>query len=176
MVRECAASLLLLPVAGCSYLLDFSDQAIPRDAAPDAPYVQAECDYKEPNDSAATAARITAADTGPAAICAAAGAAAGAGPEDHDFYRFTVPAQAARVEVKITYTYRPTGDLDLKLYGRTGEVVAESRGFGDTEVISCPGSAPACPALSADDYVFEVFPAVTGAVNAYTFALAVTAM
>src|SRR3954453_17983292 len=109
MVRECAASLLLLPVAGCSYLLDFSDQAIPKDAAPDAPYVQAECDYKEPDDSAATAAPITPADTGPAAICAAAGSQ---GSEDHDFYRFTVPAQAARVEVKITYRYRPTGDLD----------------------------------------------------------------
>jgi len=170
MVRECAASLLLLPVAGCSYLLDFSDQAIPRDAAPDAPYVQAECDYKEPNDSAATAALITAADTGPAAICAASGS------EDHDFYRFTVPARTARVEVKITYDYRPTGDLDLRLYGRTGNPVAESRGFGDTELISCPGAAPACPALPADDYVFEVFPAVTGAVNAYTFALAITAM
>jgi hypothetical protein len=168
MIRECAASLLLLPVAGCSYLLDFSDPAIPLDAAPDAPYVQAECDYKEPNDSAATAAPISFAETGPAAICAA-------GAEDHDFYRFTVPAQAARVEVQITYRYRPTGDLDLKLYGRTGNLVAESRGFGDTEVISCPGSAPACPALAADDYVFEVFPAVTGAVNAYTFALAVTA-
>ena len=33
MVRECVASLLLLPAASCSLVLDFSDNAIPKDAA-----------------------------------------------------------------------------------------------------------------------------------------------
>jgi len=168
MVRECAASLLLLP-AGCSYLLDFSAQAIPKDAQADAPYTQAECDYKEPNDSVASAAVITPADTGPAAICAQAG-------EDHDFYRFTVPATTT-VEIRLQYTYRRTGDLDLRLLDGTGaKVLAESRGFGDAELITCPGSAPACAALAAGDYVIEVFPAETGNVNAYTLSLALTAM
>jgi len=168
MVRECAAWLLVLP-AGCSYLLDFSDQAIPKDARPDAPYTAAECDYKEPNDSVATAAVITPADTSPAAICAAMA-------EDHDFYRFAVPA-ATTVEIRLQYTYRRTGDLDLRLLDKTGtKVLAESRGFGDDEVIVCPGASPPCAALTAGDYVLEVFPAETGDVNAYTLSLELTAM
>jgi len=168
MVRECAASLLLLP-AGCSYLLDFSDQAIPKAAPADAPYTQAACDETEPNDGAATAAVIAPQATVLAAICAAAA-------EDHDFYRFAVPA-TTHVEIRLHYSYRRTGDLDLRLLDRTGtKVVAESRGFGDEELITCPGTVPACAALAADDYLVEVFPAETGDVNAYTLALAITAM
>jgi hypothetical protein len=168
MLREPVASLLLLPAAGCSWILDFSDSAIPRDAQIDAPYTQAECDYKEPNDSAATAAMITPADTGPAAICAG-------NVEDHDFYRFTVPSTTTRVEIRIDYTYRTTGDLDLQLFDRTGTMkLAESHGFGDEELIVCPGSSPPCAALAAEDYVLEVFAAVSGAVNDYTFALTLT--
>ena len=34
--------------------------------------------------------------------------------------------------------------------------------------------SPTCPALAAGDYVFEVFPAATGATNRYTFSLAIT--
>jgi hypothetical protein len=49
-----------------------------------------------------------------------------------------------------------------------------SRGFGDDELIVCPGAAPACPVLAAGDYVFEVFPAETGDANAYTFAVELT--
>jgi len=170
MVRDSVASLLLLPAAGCSWILDFSDGAIPKDARTDAPYTQAECDYKEPNDSAATAAVITAADTGPAAICAGA-------PEDHDFYKFTVPAMTARVELRVDYIYRTTGDIDLRLYDKAGTtVLAQSHGFGNEELLVCPGASPVCPALAADDYVFEVFPAVAGSVNDYTFALALTPM
>jgi hypothetical protein len=165
MVRECVAPLLLLPVAGCSLLLDFSDGAIPTDGSIDAPYSQAECDYKEPNNSLATAASITEADTGPAAICAGA-------PEDHDFYRFTVPASATQIDIRIAYTFRAGGDLDLRLYDQTGAVLAQSVGFGDEERITCPGRAPACPMLAAGDYVFEVLPA-PGSVNRYTIALAI---
>jgi hypothetical protein len=171
MFREYAAGLLVLPAAGCSWLLDFSDQAIPRDAAADAPYSAAECAYKEPNDSAATAAAIAPGETGPAAICA--GAPPG-GNEDRDFYRFTVPPSTARVEIRIGYTYRESGDLDLRLYLPAGAPV-ESRSFTDEERIACPGSLPACPALAAGDYVFEVFPGSAGVVNRYTFAVAITA-
>ncbi|HEY0483007.1 MAG TPA: PPC domain-containing protein [Kofleriaceae bacterium] len=173
MVRECAACLLVLPlvlpVAGCSWVLDFSDRAIPADARPDAPYTLAECSYKEPDDSFATAAAITAADTGPAAICAGT-------TEDHDFYRFTVPPGTARVQIRVSTTYRVGGDLDLRLYDRTGAIVARSTGFADDEVLDCAAGALACPRLAAEDHVFEVYPGVTGSVNRYTFAVAFTAM
>ena len=155
MVRECVASLLLLPATGCSLILDFSDKALPRDAKPDAPYTQAECDYKDPNDTAATAAPITPADTGPAAIYAAT-------PEDHDFYRFMVPAGTTKVEIRISTTYRPNGDLDLRLYDKTGTMrLSQSTSFSDDDVITCPSTPSMCPALAPDDYVFEVFPGVS---------------
>jgi hypothetical protein len=168
MVREYVASLLLLPVAGCSLVLDFSDQAIPKDAPIDAPYTQAECDYKEPNETAAAAAALLPAETGPAAICAG-------GVEDHDFYQLAVPATATKVEIRISTAYRPTGDLDLRLYDKAGVVMlSQSHNFSNDEVITCPGMSPMCPTLAAGDYVFEVFPGVPGSVNAYTIALTFT--
>jgi hypothetical protein len=163
MVRECAAALLVLPAASCSWILDFSDRAIPRDAPPDP---QAECTYREPNDTASTAAAITPADTGPAAICG----------EDRDYYRFAVPAMTAAVEIRIAIAEAASGDLDLRLLDGAGAPLAASHGTGDGERITCPGVSPACPALTAGDYVFEVLPAVPGAVNRYTFALILTAM
>jgi hypothetical protein len=167
MVREyvhLASLAALLPA--CSLILDFSDGAAPADAAIDAVYTQAECDYKEPNDTIGTAAPITTSDTGPAAICARAPGE----PEDRDFYKFTV-AGSSVVTLSITFTNRPGGDLDLKLYDATSTVIAQSRGFSDGEALTCPGAAPACPALADGDYVFEVLPGVMGAVNNYTFAL-----
>jgi hypothetical protein len=170
MARELAASLLLVPLVGCSLVLDFSDQAIPRDAAIpiDGPFPQAECDYKEPNDTAATAAPFTPADTGPAALC---------GTGDRDFYKITVPAMTAKVEIRIAFTQRSNGDLDLRLSDKTGQMMlAQSVGFGAEEAIVCPASSPPCAALAADDYVFEVYPAVSGAANDYTIAVAFTPM
>ena len=166
MVRELVAALLAFGAGGCSLLLDFSDQAVPRDASPDAPFDAADCAFKEPNDSLATAAAIAPSDTGPAAICPG-------GIEDHDFYRFTVPAGATRVEIRVDTVFRPGGDLDLRLYDGAGAMLAQSHSFGDQERIVCPGSVPACTALAAGDHVFEVLPAVTGAVNRYTFTLAI---
>jgi len=173
MVRECAVWLLVsgvvLPAASCSWILDFSDQAIPRDARPDAPYTAAECSYREPNDSLATAAAITPADTGPAAICAGA-------TEDHDFYRFTVPAGTARVTIRISAVYGIGADLDLKLHDAAGVLVARSTGFADEEVLDCVTAGLTCPMLAAGDYVFEVYPGTSDSVNRYTFSLALTAM
>jgi hypothetical protein len=166
MVRELVAALLSLGAGGCSLLLDFSDQAVPTDASPDAPFDGAECAYKEPDDSIAAAAMIAPSDTGPAAICPGA-------TEDHDFYRFTVRAASTRVEIRVDTVFRPGGDLDLRLYDGAGAAIAQSHSFSDEERIVCPGSVPACPALAAGDYVFEVLPAVTGAVNRYTFTLAI---
>jgi hypothetical protein len=167
MVRECTASLLLVPAAGCSLILDFSDDAIPRDAGPDAPYSDQECLYKEPNDTIDTAAPITTADTGPAAICA--------GVDDRDFYRLTLPAMT-KVEIRLETTFRTGGDLELRFYDNDG-APQFSMGFVDQERIVCPGPGQptACPALAAGDYVFEVFPA-TGSVNRYTFAVTLTAL
>jgi hypothetical protein len=160
--------LLLVSAAGCSFVLDFSDQAIPGDARADAPYTQAECDYKEPNNTAATAAPVSPSDTGPAAICPGA-------VDDHDFYLFTVPAMTAVVSIRISTMNHPGGDLDLRLYSPGNATpIARSTGFGDDELISCPSAAPMCPMLAAGDYVFEVYPAQNGAVNRYTFALSLT--
>ncbi|HET7501549.1 MAG TPA: PPC domain-containing protein, partial [Kofleriaceae bacterium] len=165
MVRGFVACFVWLPAAGCSWILDFSDGAIPGDAPIDAPYTQAECDFKEPNDTAATAAAVSPVDTGPAAVCAGE-------TEDHDFYRFTVPAGTTLVEITIKATYRPTGDLDLRLFDKTGTMVlAQSHEFTDQERITCPGSSPSCAALAPDDYLFEVFPGIPGSVNDYSFAI-----
>lgn len=163
MVRECVPLLVAALCPGCSLILDFSDSAAPADASIDAVYTQEQCDYKEPNDSVTDAQMVVTGDMGPAAICAAAGG----GAEDHDFYKFTVAT--VPFTVGIQFTSRPGGDLDMKVYKADGTLLGQSRGFGDTEMITCPGSAPACPSVTAGDYVIEVFPAVTGAVNTYTF-------
>ncbi|MDB4964043.1 MAG: hypothetical protein JWP01_4042 [Myxococcales bacterium] len=173
MVRECLLGLVMAaalgPLAGCSLILDFSDKAIPIDAQPDAPYTDEQCAYMEPNDSVEQAMLITTADVGPAAICASE-------TEDHDFYKFTVPANTASVSVKILFTNRASGDLDLKILDLTGTMLAQSRGFLDGETIVCPALSPRCDALAPGDYVFEVFPALAGAVNSYDIALTITPM
>jgi hypothetical protein len=166
MGRECVLGLLLAPLTGCSWMLDFSDSAIPVDAAPDAPYTQEQCDYLEPNDSLAEAALITPAEIGTAAICAG-------DVEDHDFYKFTVPPDTASVTIRILFSSRPGGDLDLKLLDASGTMLAQSRGFVDDETIVCPSASPSCPALTEGDYVFEVFPAVPGSTNSYTLSLTI---
>ena len=171
MVRECLAGLVIaIAGSGCSLVLDFSDSKIPKDAEIDGPSSQEECDYKEPNDSADMAALFTVTDVGPAAICAT-------GFDDHDFYKFTVPAATASVTVKITFENRPTGDLDMRLYDKTGAtVLSRSSGFGNDETILCPGASPSCATLVPDDYIFEVFPAIAGSVNRYDIALTITPM
>lgn len=167
MVRECLVGLALVSASGCSLVLDFSESAIPIDAQIDAPYTQEQCDYKEPNDSIETAQVVTSADTGTGAICAGEN-------EDHDFYKFTVPAGSTKVVVKITFTNRPSGDLELRLWEAGGAMIAASRGFGNEETITCPAISPQCGTLAAGDYVFEVFPAIAGAVNFYDFQVTLT--
>jgi hypothetical protein len=166
MVRECAGLVLLAAaMPGCSFILNF-DEPLPVDAAPDAVYTQSECEYMEPNDTLATAAMISAGDTGPAAICAPDAGSS----EDRDFYKFTATGTPA--VITLNFTARPGGDLDLKLYDATGTMISSSREFGGSERIECPGSSPACPALTAGEvYTFEVFAGVTGAVNSYTFSV-----
>lgn len=160
------ALLLLGVTSGCSLVLDFSDGAIPKDAAIDAAFSQAECEFKEPNDTAASAAEFAVAEVGPAAIC-------NGSFDDHDFYKVVVPANS-RVSVKISFESSPTGDLDLRLYDKTGAtVLGRSSGFGDVEEIACPGQSPACAALVPDEYLFEVFPAIAGATNRYDIAVTI---
>lgn len=167
MVRECLAAAIAVGASGCSLVLDFSEGAVPGDAAIDAAFSQAECELGEPNESAETAATITPGDTGPGAICG----------DDADFYKFTVPDGTAAVTIKVTFVSSATGDLDLRLFDQTGATqLAGSFGFGDVEQITCPGSSPMCNALPADDYVFEVFPAIAGAQNRYDLELTLTAM
>lgn len=173
MRRECIASVVLAACPGCSLLLDFSDSAAPHDAMIDAPYTPDQCAYGEPNDSLATPLVIAATDTGPGAICPDA---SGAGVDDHDFYRFTVPAATAKVTVSVSFT-NMLGDLDLQLWdpAMTTMPIAKSRGVMDVEKIVCPSApntTPVCPALAAGDYVFEVLPGTPGATNLYAFAIA----
>ena len=83
----------------------------------------------------------------------------------------------ARVAILLS-TPGPGGDLDVRLYDPTGATLAESHRvprMDSNEPIVCPGMSPPCPALAAGDYVFEVFPAATGATHRYSFALAITA-
>ena len=155
---------LLALIPGCSLVLDFSDKAIPKDAMIDAPYTADECAYKEPNDTLDAAQVITATDTGPAAICA---------DDPADYYKFTI-AGATSVTWAIQFTNRPGGDLDLEILDAMGNQKAISRGFGNGETIACPGTAPTCPMLPDGDYVMRVFPAMQGAVNAYTFSVQTT--
>ncbi|MFT3691497.1 MAG: hypothetical protein QM831_00030 [Kofleriaceae bacterium] len=168
MVRE---SLVLACVfaSGCSFILDFSDQAGVHDAALDGPYTKAECDYLEPNDTLDTAAVIDpTVDMGPGAICKNAGSGAA---EDDDYYKFTVPATATKTTIKLVDA-PGGGDLDLKLYDTTGTVVGQSRNFSDTETLICPAVSPACPMLTAGaDYIFEVLPGSPVNLNNYTFSV-----
>jgi hypothetical protein len=169
MVRATFVVLGLACASGCSLALDFSPGAVPADGG-DVPYTQADCDYKEPNNSPADAATFEATDTGPAAICAG-------DTEDRDFYRFTIPAGTASVSVRVTFVSRPSGDLDLRITDASGATTfGQSRGFEEVELVTCPGSAPVCPTLGAGDYLFEVFPAAPGAVNRYEIALMLTPM
>ncbi len=167
MVRECLVVLALVHGTGCSLVLDFSESAV---TPPDAAFTPAECDFKEPNNALADAQIFDPAEVGPAAICTAAGAT-----DDRDFYKLTVPA-ATTVKITITFVNTPDGDLDLKLTDTAGATLGQSRGFGDQESITCPGSGPLCSALAAGDYIFEVFPAQPGMTNRYDLAVALTPM
>jgi hypothetical protein len=164
MVRECVALSVVALTPACSLILDF-DEGAPSDASIDSPYTQAECEFKEPNDSVATAAMLDPSETGPAAICPAMGG----NPEDADYYKVTT--SSATVTVAIQFTNRALGDLDIKLYDTNGAMLSQSRGFGNGEMIVCPGASPSCPTLAPGDYVLHVFPAVPGSTNSYTIAI-----
>jgi len=168
MVRECLLALVASNLAGCSLILDFSG---PSQSAPDAGFDQAECDYKEPNDTIGAAALLDPTEVGPAAICSTA-----MGVDDHDFYKFVVPEGTAAVSIRITFVSTAQGDLDLKLTDIGGSTLGTSFGFGNEEVIACPGASPPCPMLAAGEYVFEVLPAQPGLANRYDLALAITPM
>jgi len=167
MLRECASALALSLTAGllsgCSLILDFSGDTKP---PVDAPYNDAECAFKEPNDTMATAVALDLVDVGPAAICSQV-----AGTDDHDFYKITVPANSS-LSAKITFVNSTTGDLDLKLSDSQGTTLASSRGFDNDELIICPGASPPCAGpLAPGDYILEVFPANPGMANRYDIAL-----
>jgi hypothetical protein len=162
MIREFVVASLVC-ATGCSLVLDFSDQAIPKDAAADATTALVGCDYKEPNDDFATAAPVTATDTGPAAICTTG---------DRDFYQVSIPP-STWLAIRLDATYAPGADLDLRLLDAGGRELASSRGFSDEERISCPGSA-GCGPLAAGSYVIEVFPGEAGAVDSYRFHVELT--
>lgn len=152
----------LLP--GCSLILDFSDSAIPKDAAP--PDVNPACAFDEPNDDAGDAASVTVADTGPAAICSQPGGAA-----DLDFYRFEVPDLTTSVTVQLVYQPVVDGDLALAITDTTGAIIASESDSSTTKTIVCPGDT--CGALATGTYEFEVSGLAPADTNEYTFALTI---
>jgi hypothetical protein len=82
----------------------------------------------------------------------------------------------ARVDIRISTMFRAGGDLDLRLYSQGSPTpITRSTGFGNDEAITCPSVPLMCPMLAPGDYVFEVYPAQTGAVNRYTFSITLTA-
>ena len=151
MLRPVAVVLCVSQI-GCSALLDFSDNAIPKDAPPDV-FTVAECTFAEPNDTFETAVAYTPGDAAMAALCAD-------GFQDKDFYKITVPAATTTLTVGINFA-QLGGDLDLHLYDSAGVELGFSAGSLDNEKIVCPGTAPACalgmtPPIPEGDYIFEV--------------------
>jgi hypothetical protein len=163
MVREYLLALAALSVGGCSALLDWSDEQIPKDAY-DLPYTPEQCTYLEPNDTLETAAVYDPAMPAGGAICKQ-------DPVDHDFYKVTVPANTS---VTFTLTFPEGGDLDLRLYDAGGSQLAQSRDVTTMESITCPGDTNGCAQLAAGDYVVEVYPALDTGFNAYQLDVAVT--
>lgn len=177
MIRELGLGLVIALCGGCSLILDFSNHQIPIDAEIDGPYTGDECAYLEPNNSVDMPMTVTAADTGPAAICRPTPEARDAGiGDDLDYYKLNVPAATTKVTLTVTYTNRPGGDLDLNLFDpgvSATASIAKSRGFTGVEKIVCPGASPFCPMLTpGHDYVFEVYGALAGELNSYTFSVA----
>jgi hypothetical protein len=163
MVRESLLVLAALSVGGCSALLDWSDEQIPKDAY-DLPYTPEPCTYLEPNDTLETAAVYDPAMPAAGAICQQA-------PVDHDFYKITVTDNAS---VTVTLTFPEGGDLDLRLFDAGGSQHAQSRDVTTTETITCPSDASGCATLAAGDYIVEVYPALDTGFNAYQLDVAVT--
>ena len=168
---RCAALHMILAVAlagtsGCSFILDFSSKAIPIDAAP--PDADPACAYDEPNNSATSAASVTTADTGPAAICPGVG-----GTDDFDFYRFEVPAMTSSVILQLVYQPRVNGDLALAIDDATGAQLAMESDTSTTKTIICPSLDGKCGSLVAGTYLFEVSPVMPGNANDYTFSLTI---
>lgn len=155
-----------LAQTGCSLILDFSDKAIPIDAAPDTPFNDAECAFGEPNDSLDTPIDFDISSVGPAAIC-------NTGVDDEDYYKFVVPPGTTSITVQISFIFFQSGDLDLYLYDGNKTQLAFSPNTGDGEKIVCPGTAPLCtlPMPVEGNYIFRVHPAVPGSQNRYDIAV-----
>lgn len=165
MIRTGVLAVLLASASGCSLILDFSGESAP---PVDAAYTQAECDYKEPNDTRATAAELLLTDVGPAAICSTT-----AGVDDRDFYKVTLPATSS-VSFQISYVFSATGDLDMQLTDTQGSMLASSRSFDNDELIMCPGQSPPCVGpLPPGEYFLEVFPGQPGTGNRYDISIVI---
>jgi hypothetical protein len=152
MLRMLAVATVCLAQTGCSLILDFSDDAIPKDAPADV-FTVAECSFKEPNDSFETAIAHAPGEPAMAAICAD-------GFDDKDFYKVAVPAGITSLTVEILFDTL-AGDLDLHLFDATGIEQSFSAGNMNNEKIVCPGTGPTCmlgstPPIPEGEYVFEV--------------------
>jgi hypothetical protein len=170
MIRELAL-LCLVAETGCSLVLDFSDSAIPIDAAP---FTVEDCSFGEPNNTFQEATPYVLTELASAAIC-------GRDTDDRDFYKITIPPATATLTIEITGFESAVGDLDLYLYNGASQQQALSAGVTNSEKIVCPGAAPRCdlgmtPPIAEGDYIFEVRGATPGTQNRYDIAITLTSM
>lgn len=158
-------SLVLVPLAGCSLILDFDDPPAPPDAIAIDAIPNDACTFGEPNETRQAAFPLTPVTGQLAAICE---------DGDRDFYSFSVLAGQA-VTIEILFGQVGTaGDLELRLYDETGMPEAMSLSIDADERIVCPGSMPTCGQLAEGNYFFEVYGYEDAQVNAYTLNFAVT--
>lgn len=152
---------LCLSLAGCSFVLDFSEE---QDAGIDAISGDGPdpCALFEPNDSLDQPAAIDP-GTYSLGICPAG---------ENDFMSFSV-GDGADVTIRISFTNTDGGgDLDLRLYDASNQgVVDVSEGFGDEEMIS--RTVGGGNALAAGDYIIQVFPFSPMIQNNYVLELSV---
>jgi len=162
--------LLVTMSAGCSLLLDFSEKA---DAGPggDADVVDAgpigdggdPCNAFEPNDTLSAAVGIEPGTYEPLAICPVG---------DHDYFSFEIGDNQDVVVEAFFSNEGGAGDLEMRLYNSSGEVVARSESFSDNERIE--RSLAASNQLLAGTYLIEMYGFHDTTENEYSLVLTVT--
>ncbi len=154
-----ATLLVMLPFAGCSLVLDFSDPPAPPDAMVADAIPAAACDFQENNGTRAEAMPLAPITGQSAGICVAG---------DHDFYAITV-VDGQQLTFEILFDQEGArGDLDMFLRASDEQVVARSLSTNSDESIACPGAIGCVDGLAAGNYFIEVFGFADSTINGYT--------
>ncbi len=164
------SALLLGTSAGCSLLLDFSEKA-DAGSGEDANAIDAgpvgdggdPCTAYEPNDALAEAIAIEPGTYEPLAICPAG---------DDDYFSFVVGDNQDMVVEALFSNQGGAGDLEMRLYNSSGEVVDRSETFNDNERIerSLAGSNQ----LLAGTYIVQMYGFNDTTENTYSLVLTIS--